>query len=58
MQIGEFNMDGAVEFYTVKPKEFDTRRLQSAMFSDRPDLWKKPKKARARHTPPEQQKLL
>ncbi len=33
--------DDKIYFSPVKPKPFRPERLQSAMFCDRPDLWKK-----------------
>jgi hypothetical protein len=33
--------DDKIYFSEVKPKPFRPERLQSAMFCDRPDLWKK-----------------
>lgn len=58
MMIGEFNQAGKIEFYTVKAKPFDLSRLQAAMFVDRPDLWQKKPKRRARATPSGQQRLF
>lgn len=55
---GEFDADGKVEFYEVKNKPLDMRRLQSAMFMDRPDLWKKPGRNGHKRIPQEQKKLF
>lgn len=53
----EFNLDGKIEFYTVKGKAFNIRRLQSAMFMDRPDLWRKPGRDGHKRVPKEQARL-
>ena len=55
---GEFNHDGKLEFYEVSRKPPDLRHLQSAMFIDRPDLWRKPKRNNSKPLPPEQIILL
>jgi len=58
MMKSEFNQDGKIEFYQVKGKPFDTRRLQAAMFMDRPDLYEKPQRKRHKRVPREQGKLF
>jgi len=54
----EFNQDCELEFFEVKRKPPDLRYLQSAMFTDRPDLWRKPKRNSRPLPPPEQIILL
>lgn len=54
----EFNQAGQIEFYTVKAKPFDTRRIQAGMFMDRPDLWRMPERNRRKRIPKEQGTLL
>lgn len=58
MQKSEFDLDGKIEFYEVKTKPLDPRRLQSAMFMDRPDLWIKPRRNGQRRTPKEQLRMF
>ena len=55
---GKFDKTGALYFEEAKRKPFDARRLQAAMFMDRPDLWKAPARKRRKAAPPEQQPLL
>jgi len=54
---GEFNEDRKIEFYEVKGKPFDTRRLQAGMFMDRPDLWRKPRSNHRKRVAKEQERL-
>jgi len=54
----EFNQEGEVEFSEVKGKLLDPRRLQAAMFMDRPDLWRKPARNHRERVAKEQQKLF
>ena len=58
MQEAKFDETSQVWFTEKKPKPFDTRRLQSAMFMDRPDLWQKPRRNGHKRVPPEQLKLV
>jgi hypothetical protein len=39
--LGQFDEQGPY-FTEQKPKIVDARRLQAAMFMDRPDLWRRP----------------
>jgi hypothetical protein len=58
MQEASFDGSGKVTFVTKQRKPFNTERLQGAMFSDRPDLWKVPRKKRSPRIPKGQGKLL
>ena len=58
MQEASFDTSGKVTFAEQKRKPLDPTRLQAAMFSDRPDLWRKVKKAQAPRQRPGQTKLL
>jgi hypothetical protein len=58
MMVGSFGVDGQPVFYVAQSKTRDYTRLQSAMFTDRPDLWRKPPARRRRRVPPEQQPLF
>lgn len=58
MMTGEFNGNGQVIFYQSKTKPFDQRRLQAAMFVDRPDLWKSKTRPYRKRVPPEQLTML
>ena len=50
--------DGPILFSQVPYRAPDTRRLQAAMFMDRPDLWPTNGRRRSKPVPPEQQPLL
>jgi|GEM_PF-1527894 len=43
-QAGQFNTTGSIFFEEAKHRPLDLRRFQSAMFTDRPDLWRKPQR--------------
>lgn len=58
MHQAQFDEASKVTFTEKKRKPFDTRRLQAAMFMDRPDLWRKPRRNGHKRVPPGQQKLL
>ena len=54
-QAGQFDCDdGKIYFQEAKRKPLDLRKFQSAMFTDRPDLWRKPLRKR-RKPPPHNQ---
>lgn len=54
---GDF-LDGVVMFSPLDRKPPDMTRLQGAMFMDRPDLWPRTRRRRAKPVPPEQRPLL
>ena len=45
-QAGQFDTNTSIFFETARRKPFNARRLQSGMFTDRPDLWHKPQRKR------------
>ena len=51
-------VDGEVRFNPYTVNRIDMRKLQGAMFLDRPDLWRSPSRKRFKPTPPEQQPLF
>ena len=51
-------IDGHLLFSPVPRRPPDVRRLQGAMFMDRPDLWPTNGRRRSRPIPPEQQPLF
>ena len=55
---GKFDGEGVIWFKEKKRKPFDARKLQSAMFMDRPDLWTKPRHNHRRKVAKEQLRLL
>jgi len=54
-QSGQFTATGNVFFDEAKHKPLDLRRFQSAMFTDRPDLWRKPPK---KHKPAPTEQMI
>lgn len=42
MLIAKYDNVGKIYFEEFHPPPFDMRRQQSGMFTDRPDLWRKP----------------
>ncbi|GAH53849.1 unnamed protein product [marine sediment metagenome] len=58
MQEGKFDEASQIWFTEKKGKPPDMRRLQGAMFMDRPDLWQKPKRNRRKRVAKEQQSLF
>ena len=58
MLASEFTQDGKIEFFDLPRKPLNLRNLQSAMFADRADLWRKPGRKGRKLPPPEQQNLL
>ena len=57
MQSSTYDDKGVIFFEEFHPKPFDTRKLQSGMFADRPDLWRKPAR-KQKPVPQEQLQLL
>jgi hypothetical protein len=57
MLIARHHENGKIWFEEYHPKPLDPRRLQSAMFTDRADLWRKPAK-RLKPIPPQQLTML
>lgn len=51
-------VDGQILFSEVDRRPPDMRRLQGAMFMDRPDLWPVNGRRRSKPIPPEQQPLF
>lgn len=49
---------GTITFTEKKKQGLKPERLQSGMFMDRPDLWKRLSKRRLRSIPPEQSKMF
>ena len=49
---GQFDEQGKLYFTEERPKPPDVRHLQGAMFMDRPDLWRGPRRKARRGSLP------
>lgn len=58
MHQAQFDQASHITFTEKKRKPFDSRRLQAAMFMDRPDLWRSKARTHRKRVPKEQEKLF
>lgn len=58
MQEAKFDESSVIWFTEKEKKPLDATRLQSGMFTDRPDLWIKPGRNHRKRVPKEQLGLL